>query len=142
VVTSQRLIFAQLTADMINAAAQQARVQAKAEGKGFFGQWADQLKNSFGFTNLYLSMAPEAILAETAGNYAIDNNSIAEIKVHHKGDHDDARHYFEIEFKSSAGNYKFQCDDNSQFTDLLKRVYGSRVKMPFGYHSKSINIRF
>ncbi|MGD6806196.1 MAG: zinc ribbon domain-containing protein [Candidatus Bathyarchaeia archaeon] len=143
VVTSQRLIFAQLTADMINAAAQQARDQAKAEGKGFFGQWADQLKNTFGFTNRYLTMAPEAILSETPGNYALPNNGIAEIKVHLKGDHDNnARRYFEIEFKSSNGNYKFQCDDNSQFTNLLKQVYGSRVKMPFGYHSTTINIKF
>ena len=39
VVTTERMIFAQLTADMLNQAAQQARDQAKAEGKGFFGQW-------------------------------------------------------------------------------------------------------
>jgi hypothetical protein len=38
VVNSQRLIFAQMTNEMIKAAAQQSRDQAKAEGKGFWGQ--------------------------------------------------------------------------------------------------------
>ena len=36
VVTSQRLIFAQMTSEMLKVAVQQSRDQAKAEGKGFF----------------------------------------------------------------------------------------------------------
>ena len=143
VVTNQRLIFAQLTSEMINAAAQQARDQAKAEGKGFFGQWADQLKNTFGFTSRYLTMQPEAILAETPGNFAIPNNTITEIKIHLKGERNNAaRREFEAEIKSTSGTYKFHLDENSQHTDLLKRVYGDRVKMPFGYFSKTINVKF
>ena len=53
VVTGQRLIFAQMTSEMLKAAAQQSRDQAKAEGKGFFGQWADQLKGTFGYAKKY-----------------------------------------------------------------------------------------
>jgi hypothetical protein len=144
VVTSQRLIIAQLTSEMVTAAAQQARDEAKAEGKGFFGQWANQLKNTFGFTNRYLTMAPEAILAETPGNFALNNNAINEVKIHQKGQHDDNYNHreFEAEFKTSQGTFKYRMDENSEFTDLLKRVYGERVHMPFGYFGKSINIRF
>lgn len=143
VLTSQRLIFAQLTSEMITAAAQQARDQAKAEGKGFFGQWANQLKNTFGFTNRYLTMAPEAVLAETAGNFALDNNTISEIKIHQKGQQDEnySNREFEAEIKTSQGTFKYRMDENTEFTDLLKRVYGERVKMPFGYFGKSVNIK-
>ena len=142
VVTNQRLILAQLTSEMITAAATQARDQAKAEGKGFFGQWADQLRNTFGFTNRYLTMPHQAILSETPGNFAIPNNTINEVKIHLKGQHDDnARRELEAEIKSSGGSFKFRMDENSQFTDILKRVYGERVKMPFGYFHKSVNIK-
>ncbi|MCW3996343.1 MAG: zinc ribbon domain-containing protein [Candidatus Bathyarchaeota archaeon] len=143
VITSQRLIFAQLTSEMLTAAAQQARDQAKAEGKGFWGQWSEQLKGSFGYTKKYLTMPPQAILAETPGNYAIYNNSISEIKIHLKGaNQHNQRRELEVEIRSSSGTQQFRMDENSNFTDTLKQVYGERVKMPFGYFSKSININF
>ena len=142
VVTNERLVLAQLTSEMISDAATQARDQAKAEGKGFIGQWGDQLRNTFGFTNRYLTMPHQAILAETPGNFAIPNNTINEIKIHLKGDHEDHAHReLEAEIKSSSGSYKFRMDENSQFTDILKRVYGDRVKMPFGYFNKTVNIK-
>jgi hypothetical protein len=142
VVTTQRMIFAQLTADMLNQAAQQARDQAKAEGKGFFGQWADQLRGTFGYTNKYLTMPPQTILAETVGNVEIYNSTISEIKVHLKGQHqNDGPREFEAEIQCSSGTYKYRMAENGEFTDILKRVYGERVKMPFGYFNKTVNIR-
>jgi hypothetical protein len=142
VVTNQRMIFATLTSKMLSDAAMQARDQAKAEGKGFFGQWADQMRGTFGFTNRYLSMAPDAVLAETPGNFALQNNTISEIKVHLKGQHEnDGPREFEAEIKSTQGTYKYRFNENSELTDILKRVYGDRVKMPFGYFSKTVNIK-
>jgi hypothetical protein len=142
VVTTERMIFAQLTADMLNEAAQQAREQAKADGKGFFGAWGDQLKATFGYTKKYLNMPPASILQETPGNFALYNNQITEIKFHLKKDYEGHHHEFEVEVKSSMGTYKYAMDENSDFTNTLKRVYGDRVKMPFGYHSTAINIKF
>jgi hypothetical protein len=141
VVTSQRLIFAQMTSEMLKATAQQSRDQAKAEGKGFFGQWSDQLKATFGYSKKYLTMPPQAILAETPGNFALYNNTISEIKVKVKGDQEGQVHDLEVEFHSTAGKYEYHMNENSEFTNLLKQVYGDRVKMPFGYISKSINIK-
>jgi hypothetical protein len=143
VMTTQRMILAQLTSQMLNAAAQQARDQAKAEGKGFMGQWKEQLKGTFGYTNKYLTMPPGAIVVETQGNFAIPNNQISQINIHLKGassENGEQRH-LEAEIHSSMGTYKFSMDENSDFVDLLKRVYGDRVKMPFGYFSKSVNIK-
>jgi hypothetical protein len=141
VVTSQRLIFAQMTNEMLKTAVQQSRDQAKAEGKGFFGQWSEQLKATWGFSQRYLTMPPQTILAETPGNFELYNNTISEIKVKLKRDSEGHVHELEVEIHSTSGKYEFHIDENSDFTDLLKRVYDNRVKMPFGYFSKSINIK-
>jgi hypothetical protein len=143
VITTHRLIFAQMTSQMITDAAQQSRDQAKAEGKSFFGQWADQLRATFGYSQKYMTMPPQAILVETPGNFALDNNSISRINVHLKGAHHERnqRREFELKFYSSAGTYEYHMDENGEFIDTLKRVYGQRVDMPFGYFNKAINIK-
>jgi hypothetical protein len=142
VVTSQRLIFAQMTSEMLKIAVQQSRDQAKAEGKGFFGQWSEQLKATFGYSQRYLTMPPQMILAETPGNFEFYNNTISEIKVKVKRNEEGQVHDLEVEIHSTAGKVEFHIDENSDYTNLLKQVYGDRVKMPFGYLSKSVNIRF
>jgi hypothetical protein len=142
VLTTQRLIFAQLTADMINQAAQQARDQAKAQGKSFLGAWGDQLKATFGYIKKYQNIPPDAIIAETPGNFAIYNSAITEVKVHLKGQHEnDGPREFEAEIKSTSGTFKYRMNEDRDNTDLLKRVYGERVKMPFGYLG-AVNIKF
>jgi len=145
VVTNQRLIFAQMTNEMLTAAVQQSREQAKAEGKGFWGQWADQFKATFGYTRRYLTMPPAAILAETPGNFALNNNTISEIKVKVKDirrSNEVLLHEFTVEIHSTVGKYEYNTDENSDYVELLKQVYGERVKTPFGYFSKTINIGF
>jgi len=134
--TNHRLIFAQMTGDMTKDAVKQAREQAKTEGKGFFGQWADQLKASASYAQRYYSMDASAALAETQGNFALQNSSINEIKLKLKdnGNQANARE-FEVEIKSSSGKYKFRMDENGDYVKMLKQVYGDRVKTPFGYFS-------
>ncbi len=142
VLTTQRMIFAQLTAEMLNKAAQQARDQAKAEGKGFFGAWGDQLKATFGYIKKYQNIPPDAIIAETPGNFALYNSTINEVKVHLKGQHDnDGPREFEAEIKTTSGTFKYRMNEDRYNTDLLKRVYGERVKMPFGYLG-SVKVKF
>jgi hypothetical protein len=142
VVTSQRLIFAQMTSEMLKIAVQQSRDQAKAEGKGFFGQWSEQLKATFGYSKRYLTMPPQMILAETPGNFELYNNTISEIKMKVKRNEEGQVHDLEVEIHSTAGKFEFHIDENSDYTNLLKQVYADRVKMPFGYFSKSVNIKF
>jgi hypothetical protein len=135
VVTSQRMIIAQMTNEMLKDYAQQAREQAKAEGKGFWGQWSDQVKASFGYTRRYLAMEPSAILYETPGNFEISNGGVREIKVELKrvGQQDQDRREFEIKIESTSGEYEFRMDEDNDYVNLLKQVYEDRVKMPFGY---------
>jgi len=52
------------------------------------------------------------------------NNTISEIKVKLKGDNERQMRYLEGESHSTAGKIEFHMDENSDFTNLLKRVYG------------------
>jgi len=144
IATTQRIIFAQMTAEMIKNAVQTARDQAKAEGKGFFGQWNEQLKASFSYSQRYLTMDPNAALTETPGNFAIPHDAIREVKLKlkdiNKGSDNDI-HEFEIEFNATQGEYSFRTDERNETVQLLKQTYGERLKMPFGYFSHGVNIR-
>jgi hypothetical protein len=141
VMTTQQFIVAQMTSEMLKTATNEAKEQAKAQGKGFFGQWSDQLKASFGYTKRYLNMDPTAILAETPGNFAIENSTIKEIKLKlkHISGNDNYREW-EVEIHSTISKYEFKMDENSQFVEALKKAYPDRVKLPIGYFSKTINI--
>jgi hypothetical protein len=142
VLTSRRIIIASMTNDMMKDAIQQARDQAKAQGKGFWGQWSDQLKAGVGHTRNYLTMDPSAILSETPGNFGISNDIIAEVKLELKyiGPQDTERREFEVKIKSTYGKYEFRMDEDNYYVSLLKQVYGDRVKMPFGYFFRPIKI--
>jgi predicted Zn-dependent peptidase len=145
IVTSQRMIFAQMTNEMLKNAIQASRDQAKAEGKGFWGQWEEQLRASFGYSQRYLTLDPSTALAETLGNFEVYNNAIKEVKLHVKdlsrGGQADIQE-FEIEANSDQGKYQFRMDERDEYVNLLKRVYGERVKMPFGYFSHGIRVGF
>jgi hypothetical protein len=139
--TNQRLIIARLTDQMIVEAANQAREHAKAEGKGFFGQWGDQLKSTFGYARKYLTMTPEAILAETPGNFGIYNKMINQINIKTKFNRNqNTLDMLRVEINSTAGKFEYEIQEDSDYIKLLKQVYGDRVKTPFGYFSKTIHI--
>jgi hypothetical protein len=137
VVTTHRMIFAQMTGEMLKDAAKAAREQAKAEGKGFWGQWSDQLKASFAYSQKYLTMAPSAILSETQGNFAVNNDTIHEIKMKlkHTRQGNMNLHEFEMEIASGSGKFEFRMDEKDEYVKLLKQAYGEKVKMPLGYFS-------
>ncbi len=131
-----------MTSEMIKTATNEARDQAKAEGKGFWGQWSEQLKASFGYTKRYYTMDPAAIIAETPGNFALENSGIREfkLKLKHIQGQGDYNKEWEVEIHSAQGKYEFKMDDNPEFVDTLKKAYPDRVKLPLGYFSKTINI--
>ena len=107
VITDRRLIFAYLTKEKITAMVNESRDAAKAEGKGFFGQWGAQLGTSFNYHEGYWQLAPEAVLAETPENFAIERGAFqgAKFKIgivdenHNTPD--------ELIIKATSGKYKF-----------------------------------
>lgn len=83
VLTERRVIFAHTTSQMMKQLVADARDGAKADGKGFFGQWGAQLGAYAAFAQRYMEMDPNAALAESPENLAIENAAIrkAQVKV-------------------------------------------------------------
>lgn len=81
VFTDRRVIFAFITKQMMKDMVESARADAKAEGKGFFGQWGAQLGAYSRFAQRYFEMSPGQTLSETPENFAIDRGSIKKAKI-------------------------------------------------------------
>ncbi len=82
VVTDRRILFAELTQQMATQAAKDAAEEAKAQGKGFFARAAQTALSGHRIYQKYWQMAPDAILAETPGNYAVELRDIVSVQVH------------------------------------------------------------
>lgn len=83
VLTERRVIFAHTTSQMTRQLVADARDGAKADGKGFLGQWGAQLGAYGAFAQRYLEMDPDVTLAESSENVAIESTAIrkAQLKV-------------------------------------------------------------
>jgi hypothetical protein len=76
IVTPRRLIFAVMTNDMMTK-------EAKKVGKegGFFGGMLNAATVGFNFYKRYLEMTPDAALAESPQNFAVDRARITRVKI-------------------------------------------------------------
>ncbi|WP_367343355.1 DUF4339 domain-containing protein [Propionibacterium sp.] len=109
ILTDYRIIFAELTREKMSALADQARSDAKTQGKGFLGQWGAQLGASGRYHEIYRQMPPEAALAETPGNFAIDRATIQKVKFRSSTSGDDGTPTSDyVIIRTSAGKYKMQ----------------------------------
>lgn len=108
-ITDRRLVFAELTKEKITAMVNEARDTAKADGKGFFGQWGAQIGTSFNYHQVYWQMAPEAALAETPGNFAIERAAFRGAKFKAGAAYDDGRtEPDELVIKHDGGKITFR----------------------------------
>ena len=135
VITNRRMIIAQMTQALLNAAIMEAQSKAKAEGKGFFAIMKDQMAAQFQFALRYELMSPDQSLAETPGNIAIDNTHITAItmKLRDSGSGDIEYTEFRMMIESAGGKSEYMIGEDDRFINLLKTVYGEKVHMPFGY---------
>ena len=106
VITNRRMILAQMTQSLLNAAIMEAQAKAKAEGKGFFAIVKDQMAAQFRFALRYETMSPDQSLTETAGNFAIENTQITAIsmKLNDSGEMEYSE--FKIIIESSGGEIR------------------------------------
>ena len=109
IITDTRLVFARLTKEKMTAMVNAARDAAKAEGKGFFGQWGAQLGTSFNYHQMYWEMTPEAALAETPGNFAIARGEVQSVKFRHGQMDDNGQSTPDtVTIKTTSGKRKLQ----------------------------------
>jgi len=129
ILTESRMVFAQLTGDMMKQAAAEAQRKGKEEGKGFLARWGDQLKACSSFAERYWQMAPEAALGETKGNFALPNASVRKIKVSTKGGSDDDESFTELKIEAASGKLEYRVDgDARSVREVLKSAFGDLVK--------------
>jgi hypothetical protein len=128
VATPDDTIFAKVTSAMLKQVVNDAKNAAKANGKGFLGQWKSQMGASFNYAERYANMYPGDILAENEANFTIPNSSIKSIKVkdNSRMDEDSTYNEWVITIQSDSGKLKFKSDFNPKA--MLKQIYGARVK--------------
>jgi hypothetical protein len=107
VITDRRLIFAELTKEKVTATVNAARESAKAQGKGFFGQWGAQLKSSTSYSEAYWQMSPDAALAETPGNWAVERSQYQGAKFRMGTTDENTNTPDLLTIKASTGKWKF-----------------------------------
>jgi hypothetical protein len=79
VLTLQHLVFARLTSEMQRAAADEAKREAKAQGKGFFGQWGATMGSGKALAERYYQMPVEAILREHSDNFVVPVDQVRKV---------------------------------------------------------------
>ena len=134
IITPSRLVFAHADKRAVQAYGQRARHEAKAEGKGFFGQWGAQLGWLALLERDLQAATPDQILAQSPNSFFIPNASISRIRIRRKTDADyDSTTYVVLLINTTSGKHKFQIPSNFRATprDLkqrLRRTLGTVVK--------------
>jgi hypothetical protein len=136
VVTDRRLIGAKVTGDLLKRIIEEARSEAKAEGGGFFRQWAAQIGASITLGRRSGRMQPDAILAETPGNWMLLPNQARSIKVERprRDDEDRGIHstHLRIKLETPSGTTTYATDtenpDAGTARAILAQVFGPAVR--------------
>ena len=79
VVTPVRLVFVPLSTKEMNQAILTAREQAKAQGKGFLGQWGAQLGWLAVIRQQYQAMPVQTIISQHPGGFFISNAQVSRV---------------------------------------------------------------
>ena len=123
IVTQRRMIFAVMTNDMVN----QAAKQAGKEG-GFFGGIINAATIGYTFYKRYLTMLPDAALAENTQNFAVELSQVRKIKITGEKEVDNyftmeanqnsifEHHQYQegtISIQTAGGNYNFNLPSSS-----------------------------
>jgi hypothetical protein len=136
VVTDQRLLGARMTSELRKQIMEEAQARAKASGSGRLGQWGAKIKAGFAIGERYSAMTPEAVLAETPGNWALSPGQVKEIKVERKsrgGDDEGPEiRYLRITLDTPAGKRSYETNDEDpdqqEVKAMLGRAFGPVVR--------------
>jgi hypothetical protein len=127
VITTQRLVFATLTEQMLKDNAAQVNRATQTEGKNVFARSAAMMTAQANFAQRYLTLSPEAALAETPGNFAVPHSQIKSIKLSAAQDDDEVD---QIKIESTQGKFQFTLKgaNLNEIRANLKSVLGNVVK--------------
>jgi hypothetical protein len=129
VVTSQRLVFARVTEKMIQEAAMQAKQAARAEGKGFMGQWGAVIGARERICERYRQTSAESILAEHPDSFAVPLQEVREIRAKSDSDaEDNTTETLEIRTTTSKLRFTLAGTSAGSARKTLKQILGDLVR--------------
>lgn len=130
VITPSRLIFAYLDSRRMQDFVNQARNQAKAQGKGFFGQMGAQLGWVRLLEQQLANTPPDHILAQDPHNFQIPNQAISKIRLRQSFDSENqTQESIRIVILTTSGKHQFRLPTSM---NLSKRELKQRLQQTLG----------
>lgn len=134
VVTPQRLILVPITKQEMQEALKTAREQARAAGKGFFGQWGAQLAWMQVLYERYRA-TPVDQLAQKPGSLVIWNQEVRSIRLKdppivEAGDYGSTSNYTKMSIETSRGKFSFELltMKAKEAREILQQTLGGTVR--------------
>jgi hypothetical protein len=81
IVTNRRLIFIQVTNEMLKQESQRRTAEGKSKGEGWFSAAIDGMFTGYDFYKRYLDMPLNTALSETPGNFAIELSALNAVRL-------------------------------------------------------------
>jgi hypothetical protein len=106
VLTPARLVFVPVTQQEMRDAVRQAQSDAKAQGKGWFGQMAAQMAWTNVLADRYRSLPVDALLAQHPGSFYVLNNQVSRIRFR-RTESDDGSTQTQMTVESAGGKHRF-----------------------------------
>jgi hypothetical protein len=130
ILTPARLIFVPVTSQEMREAIRIAHDEAKAQGRGMFGQVAAQMAWVDVVCRRYRSMPVDALLAQSPGSFFILSNQVSRIRFRDMASNDDAAVEQEMIVESMSGKHRFDLSrvPAGDIRQRLKRVLPHAVR--------------
>jgi len=107
ILTPVRLVFVPVSSQEMREAVRQAHSQAKAQGKGWFGQVAAQMAWTNVIAERYRSMPVDAVLSRHPGSFYVLNNQVSRIRFQKTDADDGTTQSVRMTVESAGGKHRF-----------------------------------
>jgi hypothetical protein len=122
IVTNRRIIFAQVTNEMLKQESQRRRAEGKSKGEGWLSAAIDGMTVGYDYYKRYLDMPLANALNETPGNFSIDLSSLNAVRASRGARHMQKNRFGgtadswdngKLEMVAAGVEYNFQVLDNN-----------------------------
>ncbi len=130
VVTPQRLVFAEMTQQMMKDAVRQANEEAKREGAGWLGRIAAQMGWLNVMVRRYQAMPVEQALRERPDNFFVLNSHVRKVTIDEREDVNTelSSYHLVIEATSDKYDLELKAGRPDEARQLLRGVLGAAVR--------------
>jgi len=130
VVTPQRLVFAEMTQQMMKDAVRQANEEARRDGAGWLGRIAAQMGWMDVEVRRYMAMPVEQALRERPDNFFILNSHVRRVSIDEQEDDNTEMTSYHLVIETTSGKHSFELKAGrpDEARQLLRQVLGAAVR--------------